>query len=407
MARTPEGSDTAVVIDPAIFARRWWILAVLCTSLMLVIIGNTALNVAIPTLSKDLGASTSQLQWMVDAYSLVFAGLLFTGGALGDRFGRKGALQFGLLVFVLGSLLAALAEPPGPSSPAEPSWASAPLSSCRPRCRSSPTSSRPHERSRAIAIWAGISGAGAALGPSRAASSSSTSGGGRSSSSTCRSSIVALVAGWFLLPTSRDPDARQARPGRCAAVASGLGALVYAIIEAPDYGWAERRRRSWPSLSPPSLIGGSSCGRCKRAPDARPCAVQGPALLRGVGGMSSCTSPCSASSSCSRSTSSSCSATARSRPGFAGLPFAVMMVTSPQGARLVPPASAQPDHLVRHGHGRRRPALFSLVTPSTPYIVFVLADGDHGVRHGVDDVAGSPRRSCRRCRSAGPAWARP
>ena len=69
----------------------------LCTSLMIVIIGNTALNVAIPTLSRDLGASTSQLQWMVDAYGLVFAGFLFTGGSLGDRFGRKGALQVGLL----------------------------------------------------------------------------------------------------------------------------------------------------------------------------------------------------------------------------------------------------------------------------------------------------------------------
>ena len=102
MARTPEGSDTAaVVIDPAVFARRWWILAILCTSLMMVIIGNTALNVAIPTLSRELGASTSELQWMVDAYSLVFAGFLFTGGSLGDRFGRKGALQVGLLIFML------------------------------------------------------------------------------------------------------------------------------------------------------------------------------------------------------------------------------------------------------------------------------------------------------------------
>src|SRR5829696_7980634 len=80
--------------------RRWYILALLCTSLMIVIIGNTALNVAIPTLARELDASTTDLQWMVDAYSLVFAGLLFTAGTIGDRFGRKGTLQAGLLLFL-------------------------------------------------------------------------------------------------------------------------------------------------------------------------------------------------------------------------------------------------------------------------------------------------------------------
>src|SRR2546423_11721710 len=111
MAHTPQGSDTAAVVIPRdVYDKRWWTLTVLCSSLMIVIIGNTALNVAIPTLSRELGASTSELQWMVDAYSLVFAGFLFTGGALGDRFGRKGALQVGLLIFLSGSLFAALGD---------------------------------------------------------------------------------------------------------------------------------------------------------------------------------------------------------------------------------------------------------------------------------------------------------
>ena len=70
-------TTTDYEIEPAIYHRRWAILAVLCTSLIIVIIGNTALNVAIPTLARELDASTSSLQWMVDAYSLVFAGLLF------------------------------------------------------------------------------------------------------------------------------------------------------------------------------------------------------------------------------------------------------------------------------------------------------------------------------------------
>src|SRR5688572_1311304 len=89
--------------------RRWWILAVLCLSLIVISLDNTILNVALPTLERDLGASSSQLQWIVDSYMLVFAGLLLTAGALGDRFGRKRTLTFGLLIFGLGSALSALA----------------------------------------------------------------------------------------------------------------------------------------------------------------------------------------------------------------------------------------------------------------------------------------------------------
>src|SRR5215207_1827287 len=96
-------------IEPAIYQRRWAILAVLCTSLMIVIIGNTSLNVALPTLARELDATTSDLQWMVDAYSLVFAGMLLTAGALGDRFGRKGALQLGLVLFGIGALVSTFA----------------------------------------------------------------------------------------------------------------------------------------------------------------------------------------------------------------------------------------------------------------------------------------------------------
>ena len=94
-------------VDPVVHRRRWAILTVLCTSLMIVIIGNTALNVAIPRLAEDLHASTSRLQWMVDAYGLVFAGMLFTAGAIGDRFGRKGTLQAGLALFLVGTTIAA------------------------------------------------------------------------------------------------------------------------------------------------------------------------------------------------------------------------------------------------------------------------------------------------------------
>ena len=109
-------------IAPEVYRRRWWILSVLCLSLLIVFIGNSSLNVAIPTLARELDATESQLQWVVASYSLVFAGLLLTSGAIGDRFGRKTALQFGLLVFLLSALAHRPRRRPGSSSPARPLW---------------------------------------------------------------------------------------------------------------------------------------------------------------------------------------------------------------------------------------------------------------------------------------------
>src|ERR1700736_5281434 len=93
---------------------RWLTLLVLCVSLLVIVLDNTILNVALPTLSNPharggLGAAASQLQWMVDSYTIVFAGLLLTAGSLGDRFGRYRGLVIGLSIFGLGSLLSALA----------------------------------------------------------------------------------------------------------------------------------------------------------------------------------------------------------------------------------------------------------------------------------------------------------
>ena len=90
--------------------RRWWILVVLCLSVLLVAVDNTIVNVALPTISRDRSASTSALQWVVDGYSLVFAGLLLVGGNLGDRLGRRRCLQAGLVLFALFSVGAALSR---------------------------------------------------------------------------------------------------------------------------------------------------------------------------------------------------------------------------------------------------------------------------------------------------------
>src|ERR1700680_422522 len=98
------------MVESTAHRRRWWMLGVLCLSLLIVFVGNSSLNVAIPMLSRELHATESQLQWVVAAYSLVFAGLLFSTGALGDRYGRKGALQLGLLLFLVGAALASQAN---------------------------------------------------------------------------------------------------------------------------------------------------------------------------------------------------------------------------------------------------------------------------------------------------------
>ena len=96
----------------SVHARRWSTLAVLCLSLLVITVDGTIVNIALPSFVRDLGADTVQLQWIVDAYTLVFAGLLLLAGALGDRFGRDRALAGGLVIFGIGSILAALASTP-------------------------------------------------------------------------------------------------------------------------------------------------------------------------------------------------------------------------------------------------------------------------------------------------------
>ena len=145
--------------------RRWLILFVLCFSLLVIVLDNSILNIALPSIVRELHASTSQLQWMVDSYTLVFAGLLLTAGSLGDRFGRRPALQLGFAIFGLGSLLAALS---GDANQLIGFRAFMGIGGAfiMPATLSIITNVFPaRERGRAIGVWAATAGVAVALGP--------------------------------------------------------------------------------------------------------------------------------------------------------------------------------------------------------------------------------------------------
>jgi EmrB/QacA subfamily drug resistance transporter len=219
--------------------RRWIVLGVMCLSLLLIVMDNTIVNVALPTLQRDLDASTTQLQWVVDAYILVFAGLLLTMGSLGDRFGRRGALAIGLAVMGTGSILSAFAND------ADQLIATRALmgvggAMIMPATLSIITNvfTDRRERAQAIAIWAATAGAAVAIGP--------VTGGwllehfwwGSVFLVNVPVVVIALVLGQLFVPTSRDPAAPPIDvPGALLSIA-GLVVLVWAIIEGPG-GWTD------------------------------------------------------------------------------------------------------------------------------------------------------------------------
>ncbi len=225
-------------IDPDVYARRWRILPVLCLSLMIIMISNGSLNVALPALAHDLHASTSALQWMVDAYALVFAGLLFTAGTIGDRYGRKGTLQAGLALFLVGTAVATQAQSSGMIIGARAIMGVA-AALVMPSTLSILANVFPaEERGRAISIWAGVAAGGAAIGPSGAGFLLNHFWWGSVFLVNVPLVIVALVAGVRLLPSSKDPVARPFDIAGAALSILGVGTVVYAIIEAPVHGWA-------------------------------------------------------------------------------------------------------------------------------------------------------------------------
>src|ERR1700759_57350 len=240
---TPSGLDLGARggrIDarwPTGHPRRRQILLVLCLSLLIVVVDNTILNTALPTLARVLHASTSSLQWITDAYTLCFAGLLIPAGALGDRYGRRRSLVAGLAVFALGSTLAAFASGSGVLIAARvvmglgaafvmPATLSI-LNAVFP----------PKERPQAIAAWSAVTGAGVVIGPTLGGLLLSPFWWGSVFLINLPLAALALIGVLLTVPETAEPSRQRFDLLGVALIAGSLFALVDAIIEAPDRGW--------------------------------------------------------------------------------------------------------------------------------------------------------------------------
>jgi EmrB/QacA subfamily drug resistance transporter len=219
-------------------SRRWLALAVLCVSLLMVNLDNTVLNVALPTLVRDLHATSSQLQWIVDAYALVFAGLLLVAGSLADRVGRKRTFIGGLAAFAGGSAWAAFSGSVGVLIAARASMGIG-AALMMPSTLSIITDvfRDARERQRAIGFWAGTSGVGFALGPIVGGLLLARFWWGSVFLINVPIAVAGLLCAIPLVPDSKNPAAK--RPDFTGATLSiaGLALVLWSVIEAPVRGW--------------------------------------------------------------------------------------------------------------------------------------------------------------------------
>ena len=218
--------------------RRWQILAVLCLSVFLVVVDNTIVNVAIPTLSQNLHASNSALQWIVDGYSLPFAGLLLAGAAASDRFGRKRTMQFGLVFFALFSTLAAWST----STSQLISWRALMGMAAAfifPATLSILTVvfEDPAERAKAFGFWGATSGAAVAFGPITGGALITHFWFGSIFLVNLPLCVITLLFGHFSIPESKSPQVHRFDLIGLVLGSSGLTTLLLAIIQGPTWGW--------------------------------------------------------------------------------------------------------------------------------------------------------------------------
>jgi EmrB/QacA subfamily drug resistance transporter len=217
-------------------------LGTLCFALFMVMLDSTVVNLAMPTIQRKLGASLTELQWIVDAYILLLASLLLTGGTLGDMFGRKRAFLGGLVLFTGGSLLCALSPSTGLLIAAR-AFQGVGAAIMMPSTLSILTNTfpDPKERAQAIGAWAGISGLALAIGPLVGGAMVDNLGWQSIFLINVPIGLIALAVAWRFVPESSDRAGRSLDlPGQAAAII-GLATLTYAFIEANTYGWTSAR----------------------------------------------------------------------------------------------------------------------------------------------------------------------
>ena len=237
--------DVPLFERPEIHHRRWFLLGVMCLSLVMVVMSVSGLNVAIPSIQRSLGATATDLQWIVDSYAIIFAGLLLTAGAIGDRFGRKWALQGGLVLFGIGSVIGVLAEDVTVVIVAR-SIMGVGAAFIMPATLSIISAIfPPEERPKAIAIWAGFAGAGGAIGPLVVGFlltdwwvfPSYWWGTAFLVNLLMVAIVFAAVTIWS--PRSKDDESTPLDPLGAVLSIVGLSALLYGIIEGPVKGWSD------------------------------------------------------------------------------------------------------------------------------------------------------------------------
>jgi EmrB/QacA subfamily drug resistance transporter len=226
-------------VESATDRSRWVVLALVCFATYAVLVDTTIVNVALPHFVTDLGASTTQLKWIVDAYNLAFASLVLVGGTVGDRFGRREALLAGLVIFAAGNVAAALMTSAGGVIAAR-SVMGVGAAFVFPTTLSiiSNTFTDRIERSKAIGAWGAMTGLGVASGPILGGWVLTHFYWGSVFVLMVPAVAVAFVLTALRVPTSRDPEAPRLDLVGLGVSIVALGSLVTAIIQGPDWGWA-------------------------------------------------------------------------------------------------------------------------------------------------------------------------
>ncbi|MFE9707975.1 MFS transporter [Streptomyces sp. NPDC005930] len=219
------------------YARRWWALLVLCLSLMISVMANTALTVAAPDMTRDLDLSSSDLQWVIDAYTVPYAALMLLLGAIGDKYGRRGSLALGLLVMAAGGVAGAFADTSLQviAVRAVMGFGAAMI---MPATLSLLAATFPREeRAKAITIWAATSGLSIAAGPLIAGVLLKDNGWESTFLINVPVCAVAILAAYVLVPPSKAGDRGRIDYGGGALSVVWSGALIYMIIDGPHFGW--------------------------------------------------------------------------------------------------------------------------------------------------------------------------